>query len=148
MIERLQNTLPDVAKEIIELQKRSYPIEARLLGVKELPPMADTAEQIENTNEMFFGFREGDRLLGVLGYEELREVNVLARLAVHPDYLQQGIASSLLEHLLEEVPLPLEVMTGRNNTPAIELYEKYGFHYEGDSVMTEEGIELVRLVKA
>lgn len=147
MIERLQNQLPDVASEIIELQKRSYPIEARLLGVKKLPPMADTAEQIENTKEMFFGFREGDRLLGVIGCEELQEVNVLARLAVDPDYLQQGIASQLLEHLLQEVSLPLEVMTGKRNTPAIELYTKYGFSYEGDSVMTDEGIELVRLMK-
>ncbi|MCC2686142.1 MAG: GCN5-related N-acetyltransferase [Paenibacillaceae bacterium] len=48
---------------------------------------------------------------------------------VHPDFMRQGIASALLEHLLAAYPQsPLFTVTvNARNAPAIALYEKFGF---------------------
>ena len=68
----------------------------------------------------------------------LRAIKHVFRLtiAVHPDYLNQGIGSSLMDYLInwatEHRQLEkIELMVRANNKRAIHLYEKFGFKTEG-----------------
>lgn len=61
------------------------------------------------------------------GVDEGQIINI----ATHPDARQKGMGSAVLKHLIEEAAargceqLSLEVRV--SNTPAIALYERYGF---------------------
>jgi N-acetylglutamate synthase-like GNAT family acetyltransferase len=49
----------------------------------------------------------------------------MASLAVLPDYRGQGLARSIIEHLLEQAPRPV-YLTCRGSLE--RLYQKFGFH--------------------
>lgn len=76
--------------------------------------------------------RESGRLSGYIIYSLLGGEAELQRIAVAPEFRKQGIASSLMDEMLDALKLEsaesvfLEVRSG--NTPAISLYEKYGFN--------------------
>jgi ribosomal-protein-alanine N-acetyltransferase len=73
-------------------------------------------------------------LIGYLVCSRYDRVWHLMNVAVEPDLLRQGIASALIEELLERVgdrtaQLTLEVR--RSNRSAISLYERFGFRSAG-----------------
>lgn len=61
------------------------------------------------------------------------DIFVIYTLAVHPDYLRQGIGAALMNHIADLArashikSIRLDVY--EKNLPAIKLYEKYGFQY-------------------
>ncbi len=61
----------------------------------------------------------------------------LTRLAVLPEYRNQGIGSQLVENMLRHFSVPwirqITVNTQFNNHSSIHLYEKCGFEYRGES---------------
>ena len=70
----------------------------------------------------------------IIGYQISNTMNIyghLARLAVHPEYQQQNIASTLLYDLLTQFKqhnyLRVTVNTQSDNIPSLRLYEKFGF---------------------
>jgi ribosomal-protein-alanine N-acetyltransferase len=76
---------------------------------------------------------EARRLSGYLICSRYDQVWHLMNLAVDPVARRNGIASALLDEMLErggrEEPYTLEVRT--SNAPAIALYERYGFRSAG-----------------
>jgi ribosomal protein S18 acetylase RimI-like enzyme len=67
---------------------------------------------------------------------------------VHPDHFRKGIATSLLK-ALEESEAAIRAMvvcTGADNTPAIQLYQRFGFK-KVRNVTLPDGLVLCELCK-
>ncbi|WP_256761254.1 GNAT family N-acetyltransferase [Cohnella sp. WQ 127256] len=141
----------EVAEEVWALQHPAYRIEAALIGVADLPPLQDTIQSLQACGESFWGYRNQDgELIGAISYErEKSGYYTICRLMVHPDCLRQGIGSTLMEHLLSELPPSTfwTVTAEVRNMPAIILYERFGFvRYE--TFKPIPGIEMLQLKRA
>jgi GNAT superfamily N-acetyltransferase len=89
----------------------------------------------------FWGHEDGDgRLLGIMGIQPARDVNLIRHAYVVPDSQGRGIGGALLEHLLGLATRPMLVGTWAAATWAIRFYERYGFEYVGP----ERTAELLR----
>jgi len=146
MISLLNHSDSSVAGRIVELQKRSYQLEADILGVTWLPPLDEGKVDIQNSEEHFIGYVSEERVYGFASYEKTEESYFITRLGVDPDYLRRGIGTSMLAFFETLALYPLEVITGKENTPAVRLYEKHGFEIVSYAE-TDEGIWLVKLRK-
>ncbi|MBT2679759.1 GNAT family N-acetyltransferase [Bacillus sp. ISL-35] len=123
------------AAEVLDLQKKSYRIEADLIGTDEIPPLKETFEQLQNCGETFIGYFIEGVLAGAVSYKKSGEVLDIHRMMVHPDFFRRGIAGKLLAEVERQECHEIIVSTGAANTPAIKLYEKLGFVRQGDSVV-------------
>ncbi len=78
-----------------------------------------------------FGVFDEDELVGYIALEWVLDEGSLTDLAVSPTYRRQGLASLLMDRLIESAQsknlsfITLEVRA--SNLPAIKLYQKYGF---------------------
>lgn len=131
MIIALNHRLEKTAKEIQKIQQQAYRIEAEMMGFDGIPQLKESILEIQNTEEIFLGYT-GDLLKGFLSYREEGMTIDIHRLAIAPVYFQQGIASALLKHLIEQFPgRNFLVSTGSANEPAKNLYRKHGFEEQG-----------------
>lgn len=146
MITLLNHKDPYVSGELVELQRRSYQLEADILGVTCLPPLEESKEDIQNSEEHFIGEMSNDKMYGFASYECLADSYLITRLGVDPDYLRRGIGGSMIKYFEDRAMYPLEVITGKDNTPAVNLYQKYGFKAVSYAE-TNDGIWLVKLRK-
>lgn len=87
------------------------------------------SEEAENPLATYFLAREDDKIVGYGGIWNVSGEGQITNIAVHPDMRKKGIASKILEALIENAKtcekIFLEVR--ESNTAAICLYEKYGF---------------------
>lgn len=123
------------AAEVLDLQKKSYRIEAELIGTEEIPPLKETFEQLQNCGETFMGYYIEGLLAGAVSFKKEGKVLDIHRMMVHPDYFRRGIAGKLLAEIERQDRQEIIVSTGAANTPAIKLYEKLGFVRQHDSVV-------------
>jgi 8-oxo-dGTP pyrophosphatase MutT (NUDIX family)/N-acetylglutamate synthase-like GNAT family acetyltransferase len=123
------------AAEVLDLQKKSYKIEADLIGTDEIPPLKETFEQLQNCGETFMGYYIEGLLAGAVSFKKEGKVLDIHRMMVHPDYFRRGIAGKLLAEIERQDCQEILVSTGAANTPAIKLYEKLGFVRQHDSVV-------------
>lgn len=77
---------------------------------------------------------DGDALMGCAALHQLDVSHgEIKSMRTHIDFLRQGVAASLLEHIIAEARarqyerLSLETGTGLEFKPAVQLYEKFGF---------------------
>jgi ribosomal protein S18 acetylase RimI-like enzyme len=135
MIKKLNIKDPTVAQKILEVQIPSYRVEAELIGFQGIPPLHDTVESLMQCNETFLGYFFKDKLAGIISYVKDGTTLDIHRLAVHPAYFRKGVASGLIAHLLErESGLEKAVVrTGAKNTPARNLYRRFGFREIGEA---------------
>jgi N-acetylglutamate synthase-like GNAT family acetyltransferase len=61
-----------------------------------------------------------------------RDIHELASIAVAPEYRGQGLARTIIEHLLKDSPRPLYLTC---ISSLEQLYEKFGFHSIDHEVM-------------
>jgi len=134
MIKALDLHNPKILEQLFELQRTSYLIEAQLIDFYEIPPLKESIEELKVCGETFLGYFEGEYLAGAMSYTlEDRELTI-CRMVVHPSHFRKGIAQKLLKKMEEhhqEIPV-LNVSTGKDNTPAKNLYLKNGFQYVSD----------------
>lgn len=93
------------ALRVLEVQRISYAVEARLIGSWDIPPLKDTVRSLRRCGETFCGYLVKGRLAGVLSYKAETAVLDIHRLVVHPDHFRKGIARSLFEHVEERATL-------------------------------------------
>lgn len=136
MIKEIYITNPMIAREFLELQKLAYQIEAELIGYDQLPPLRETIDQLLESTEACLGYYVANKLVGAISYELEQEGAsitslTICKMIVHPQYFKQGIASQLIQHLLDLCASKqvdeMMVSTGSKNIPAIQLYQKFGF---------------------
>jgi GNAT superfamily N-acetyltransferase len=123
-----------VASSVLELQRRSYAVEARLIGSDRIPPLRESLEELQACGETFLGAYVGGRLAAVISWKFDGATIDVHRLAVEPDYFRRGIGSGLLRAALRWEPEARRAIaqTGAANEPAKRLYRGEGFAEVGD----------------
>jgi ribosomal protein S18 acetylase RimI-like enzyme len=126
---------PAVAEAVVGIQRRSYAVEAALIGFDGIPPLRETVSELQSSGRCglsVLGARMGGELAGLLGY---RWVDLLGgeldidRLAIDPRFFRLGLASALLAAL--PAAAAVIVSTGTRNQPALALYRRQGFRSTG-----------------
>lgn len=148
MIKRLQNSDPDVAKQIYIVFQESYQVEAALLGASDFPPLKRPLEDFVTSSTDFYGYIKEGSLAGVVEIESSPSLVDVNSLVVSPQYFRQGVGKALMWYVLESFDPDLFVVeTGLENGPATALYKKLGFQ-EVSQWDTEFGIRKVKFQKA
>jgi GNAT superfamily N-acetyltransferase len=75
----------------------------------------------------FWGNEDGGSLVGVMGVQRVRDVELIRHAYVLPSVQGRGVGTALLDHLRAESGLPLLVGTWASATWAIAFYERNGF---------------------
>ena len=75
-----------------------------------------------------FGYNKNNKLVGVMGIQELKDVTLIRHAYTLTHYQGMGIGKSLLQHLFKlNKSSYLFVGTWQDATWAIQFYEKFGF---------------------
>lgn len=75
-------------------------------------------------------YEEEETIKGFLMYTELEETTDIVDIIVKEEERQKGVASCLLDYMLSDLKESVKLLTlevRKSNTPAIALYEKFGF---------------------
>jgi len=89
-------------------------------------PMDELEQEMKRMT--FFGWEVNGELVGVMGFEPVKDVALIRHAYVLPRWQGQGIGSKLLNHLKGLVTTSrLLVGTWADATWAIEFYERRGF---------------------
>lgn len=150
MVEILPIDLSNVsdATELLALQRRAYRVEAALVGSNEIPPLHETAAELQACGETFLVARVGGLLSGAISWRFERGTIDVHRLFVEPRHFRRGVASALLRAALASEPgaRRATVQTGAANAPATALYEREGFVRTGE-VEPVPGLRVARFTK-
>ncbi len=96
-------------------------------------PMDELEREIKRIT--FFGWEADGELVGVMGFEPIKDVTLIRHAYVLPRWQGQGIGSKLLNHLKGMVTTSrLLVGTWADAHRAITFYQKHGF-----SVLPDKG---------
>ena len=135
----------DCAPEIHQLFQRAYAVEARLINVKDFPPLMRSCREIQEAKSEFFGIISEAGLRGIIELEQQSGAVLIASLVVDPDYFRQGLARLLLEQVISVYrDRALRVETATANLPAMALYASMGFVVRGEYAKTD-GLRMSRL---
>lgn len=87
-------------------------------------------EILDKGGKIFFA-KDGDRIVGTASLLKEHDIYELAKMAVTEDYKGKGIGNLLMEHCIAEAKKlgtkKLMLISNRSLTPALKMYEKYGF---------------------
>lgn len=89
-------------------------------------PMAELKKQIAEGVE-FWGYHEGDTLIGVMGIQDRGDVTLIRHAYVRTSHRNKGIGKKLLTYLTTLTKKPVLIGTWADATWAIEFYKKNGF---------------------
>jgi ribosomal-protein-alanine N-acetyltransferase len=99
------------------------------------PWSEQTITDAHKTGTRFFVAEKNGAVLGYVGISAIIDEGYITNIAVFPEYRNMGVATALLENLFQFAKqnglsfISLEVR--ESNSPAISLYEKFGFLVEG-----------------
>jgi GNAT superfamily N-acetyltransferase len=88
----------------------------------------------------FWGYEDDGGLVGVMGIQPVRDVDLIRHAYVRPGRQRGGVGGALLRHLRETAERPLLVGTWAAADWAIRFYERHGF----ELVTPEQKTELLR----
>ena len=87
-------------------------------------------EILDKGGKIFF-VKDGDTIVGTASLLKEHDIYELAKMAVTEDYKGKGIGNLLMEHCIAEAKKlgtkKLMLISNRSLTPALTMYEKYGF---------------------
>jgi GNAT superfamily N-acetyltransferase len=75
----------------------------------------------------FWGYEEDGRLAGVMGFQSVRDVDLIRHAYVLPSSQRRGIGGALLGHLRQLSTRPILVGTWEASDWAIRFYRRHGF---------------------
>jgi len=89
--------------------------------------------QAEMSRMTFFGWEERRRLVGVMGFQRVKDVTLIRHAYILPDRQRKGIGARLLGYLRGMTTTrQLLVGTWKDATWAVEFYQKHGFRLMPD----------------
>jgi len=80
-----------------------------------------------NDRVRFWGYEEERKLVGVMGFQPVKDVTLIRHAYVATSSQRRGIGARLLSHLLKLTPGPVLIGTWSDAVWAIRFYEKHGF---------------------
>ncbi|MDY6916415.1 MAG: GNAT family N-acetyltransferase, partial [Chloroflexota bacterium] len=94
-------------------------------------PMEELSREMAGMT--FFGCWEEDRLVGVMGFQPVKDVTLIRHAYVLPEYQRKGIGARLLDHLRSLTGTQrLLVGTWADARWALDFYQKHGFSLMSD----------------
>src|SRR5687768_2432457 len=102
-------------------------------------PAEELAREIED-GVVFWGYEEQGELVGVMGVQDVGDVDLIRHAYVLPGRQRGGIGGALLEHLAGSAERPMLVGTWAAAEWAIRFYERHGF----ELLPRERAAELLR----
>lgn len=120
---------PQLAAELLALQRAAYAVEAELLGSDRIPPLHEGLDELRAVPLRWLGAVDGSGLVGAVAWSVAPEGIDLARLVIAPRAFRRGLGRRLVA-AVQDRAAPGErvtVATGRVNAPARRLYEGLGF---------------------
>ena len=117
--------------EILELQYLAYQSEAALFGSKDIPPLKETLEEVQEEYKKGTVLKlvtdEGEIIGSVRAYEK-DGTAYIGKLMVHPEHRCKGYGSMLLNEIEKYFPgKRYELFTSTRSVDNIRLYEKNGY---------------------
>ena len=88
----------------------------------------------------FSGYEEDGELVGVMGIQPVRDVDLIRHAYVKPGRQGGGVGGKLLQHLLDTATRPVLVGTWASAEWAIRFYRRHGF----EQVSPEERTRLLQ----
>lgn len=148
MIQRLNNSQPAIAEEIRNVFQASYAVEAEILKAVDFPPLKRPLEKYIDIDTEFYGYLLNNKIVAVTELRFHSDFIHIQSLVVHPDHFRKGIASQLMNFILNSfADCPrFMVETGVDNKPASDLYRKFDF-YEIHQWDTDHGVRKIRFEK-
>jgi GNAT superfamily N-acetyltransferase len=89
---------------------------------------------------VFWGYEDAGELLGVMGSQRVRDVELIRHAYVAPGAQRRGVGGALLDHLAARVTRPLLVGTWAAAAWAVAFYRRHGF----ELVAPDRAAELLR----
>jgi GNAT superfamily N-acetyltransferase len=102
-------------------------------------PMSELRAEIAAGVE-FWGYEDGGALVGIMGIQPVRDVDLIRHAYVAPAGQRRGVGSALLEHLAASATRTMLVGTWAAAEWAIAFYRRHGF----EQVSPERKTELLR----
>jgi ribosomal protein S18 acetylase RimI-like enzyme len=138
-----------VAAQIHAVAQAAYTLEAVQIGCADFPPLRESLNQLQQSSDRFLVFQQSGTIIGALSFDCSTDPVTITRLVVSPTHLRQGIATALLVDLEQRFspPTHFSVSTAQANTPAVFLYQRFGYTTAGVS-KSAEGIPLLHLSKS
>jgi GNAT superfamily N-acetyltransferase len=94
------------------------------------PYMPEPELRREMAGMTFFGWQEGGKVVGVIGFQRVRDVTLVRHMYVLPEYQRKGIGTELLNFVKRMTKTRrLLVGTWADNFWAIQFYRKHGFSF-------------------
>lgn len=129
MTERLDLNDPATAAQVLALQHVAYAMEAELVGFDSIPPLHESLDDLRCRPLEWLGVVEDGRVVGAMAISMTGHGCDIDRLVVDPSRQRGGIGRQLVSAVLHHACVT--VSTGRDNTPAVRLYESLGFRRVG-----------------
>jgi ribosomal protein S18 acetylase RimI-like enzyme len=147
-LERLDLSRSEIASAVLELQRRAYRVEAGLVGSDEIPPLRESADELQASDETFLGAYVDGSLAGVISWRSEGGIVDVHRLVVEPSRFRAGVGTALVRAALAAEPDAERaiVQTGAANQPAKRLYRREGFE-EIDELEVAPGLRVTRFAK-
>lgn len=136
------------AQKVLNLQKRSYVIEASIIGFYDIPPLRESVSTIQACGENGVGAYLENDLVGCASFVINVSSIVICRLCVAPEHFRKGIASAMLKWILDQSNNVAfaRSSTAVGNVPACDFYRKHGFTLVFTRAV-QEGIEIAEFSK-
>ena len=80
---------------------------------------------------VFWGYAESERLVGVMGIQQVHDVTLIRHAYVLTSSQNRGVGGKLLSHLREQTSQPILIGTWADAVWAIRFYERHGFQVVG-----------------
>ncbi|MEJ8544713.1 GNAT family N-acetyltransferase [Brevibacillus borstelensis] len=134
MIAKINFADTDTIQKLFDLQKAAYQVEAELINFFDIPPLKESFQDFQQCGEEFFGYFIDNELAGAISYTVENGELTICRMVVDPNHFRKGIAQKLLSALeLHNADCSsYKVATGRENTPAKNLYVKNHYKWTRD----------------
>jgi len=92
------------------------------------PYMLASELRHEMAGMIFFGWHEEGKVVGVIGFQSVKDVTLVRHAYVLPEYQRKGIGTRLLNHVKQLTKTKhLLVGTWADAAWAIQFYQKHGF---------------------
>jgi GNAT superfamily N-acetyltransferase len=101
---------------------------------------ADELDRELQAGVMFWGSEDDGELVGVMGIQDRRDVDLIRHAYVMPGKQRRGVGAALLERLAGATSRPMLVGTWAAAEWAIDFYRRHGF----ELVSPERGAELLK----
>jgi GNAT superfamily N-acetyltransferase len=89
-------------------------------------PLRELDEEIA-AGVVFWGYEDGDRLVGIMGIQRVRDVDLIRHAYVAPGSQRRGVGGALLERLADSAERRMLVGTWAAADWAIRFYQRHGF---------------------